>query len=183
MKKFSRRDFLRLMAAGAGSLTLDQMLTACGLKPPSSPPTQIPIQPALTTAAPPTATRAPVTTTPTQVPPSADLVVARGGEPEQLARQALAAFGGMQTFVPQGAKVVIKPNICVAYHTYEYAATTNPWLVGALVKMAFEAGAASVQVFDFPFGGSAEEAYVRSGIAEQVKANGGGMMPCRTSNM
>ena len=29
--------------------------------------------------------------------------------------------------------------------------TTNPWVVGALVKLCLEAGAASVSVFDFPF--------------------------------
>ena len=107
---------------------------------------------------------------------SPDLVVARGSDPEEMVRRALAAYGGMQTFIPKGANVVVKPNICVAYHTYEYAATTNPWLVGALVKLAFEAGAGRVQVFDFPFGGSAQEAYVRSGIEEQVKAAGGEMM-------
>ncbi len=177
MKKFSRRDFLRLLALSAGSLTLDQILIACGLKPTPGLPTQIPISPTLSRTALPNATQPPATAMPTQTPPPADLVVARGGAPETMVRRALEAFGGMKTFVPKGASVVVKPNICVAYHTYEYAATTNPWVVGALVKMAFEAGASRVQVFDFPFGGSAEEAYVRSGIAEQVKANGGEMMP------
>jgi len=178
MKKFSRRDFLRLMTLGAGSLTLDQILIACGLKPVSTlpPPTRTFIPPTNTAVAA-TLASSPSATASSTALPIPDLVVARGGEPEQLVRQALAAFGGIQSFVPKGAKVIVKPNICVAYHTYEYAATTNPWLVGALVKMAFEAGAVSVQVFDYPFGGSAEEAYVRSGIAEQVKANGGQMMP------
>jgi uncharacterized protein (DUF362 family) len=83
----------------------------------------------------------------------------------------------MEKFVMKGSKVIVKPNICVAYHTYEYAATTNPWVVGTLVKMALEAGAGSVQVMDFPFGGSAEEAYSRSGIEEQVTAAGGEMVP------
>jgi uncharacterized protein (DUF362 family) len=64
----------------------------------------------------------------------------------------------------------------VAYHTYEYAATTNPWVVGALVKLCLEAGARSVRVMDSPFGGTAEEAYAISGIAEQVKAAGGEMV-------
>jgi uncharacterized protein (DUF362 family) len=178
MKKLSRRDFLRLLTLSAGTLTLNQLLAACGLKPtpvlPAATPTSLPPTSPIPAAAQRTISPPTTSSTPLHVP---DLVVARGGEPEQLARQALAAFGGMQAFVPKGAKVVVKPNICVAYHTYEYAATTNPWLVGALVKMAFEAGAGSVQVFDFPFGGSAEEAYVRSGIAEQVQANGGEMMP------
>ena len=107
---------------------------------------------------------------------SPDLVVARGGDdPEVLVRRAIAAFGGMEQFIPKGAKVVIKPNICTAYLPYEYASTTNPWVVGALVKMALEAGAGDVTVMDYPFGGSAEDAYVISGIQEQVEAAGGKM--------
>jgi uncharacterized protein (DUF362 family) len=105
-----------------------------------------------------------------------DLVVARSGEPEAMVRQAIAALGGMERFVPRDANVIVKPNICVAYHTYEYAATTNPWVVGAVVKLCLEAGARSVRVLDLPFGGSAEDAYEISGIAEQVKAAGGEMV-------
>jgi uncharacterized protein (DUF362 family) len=107
---------------------------------------------------------------------SPDLVVARGGDdPEVLVRRAIAALGGMEQFIPKGAKVVIKPNICTAYLPYEYASTTNPWVVAALVKLALEAGAGDVTVMDNPFGGSAEDAYVISGIQEQVEAAGGKM--------
>ena len=107
---------------------------------------------------------------------SPDLVVARGGDdPETLVRRAIAALGGMEKFISKGVKVVIKPNICTAYHPYEYASTTNPWVVGALVKLALEAGAGDVTVMDYPFGGSAEDAYVISGIKEQVEAAGGKM--------
>jgi uncharacterized protein (DUF362 family) len=169
MKRFSRRDFLRLMALSAGSLTLNNLVAACGLKPTPSLPTEAPTLSAQMNTAPAAPTAAPLS--------AADLVVARGSDPEEMVRQALAAFGGMQTFVPKGASVVVKPNICVAYNTYEYASTTNPWVVGALVKLALEAGASKVQVFDFPFGGTAEEAYVKCGIEEQVKAAGGEMMP------
>jgi uncharacterized protein (DUF362 family) len=104
-----------------------------------------------------------------------DLVVARGGEPEELVRRAMAALGGMERFVQPGYDVIIKPNICVAYHTYEYAATTNPWVVAGLVKLCWEAGAGRVRVMDYPFGGTPEEAYPRSGIQEQVLAAGGEM--------
>lgn len=105
-----------------------------------------------------------------------DLVVARGGDdPETLVRRAIAALGGMEQFIFKGAKVVIKPNICTAYHSYEYASTTNPWVVGALVKVCLEAGAGNVTVMDYPFGGSAEQAYVISGIKDQVEAAGGKM--------
>ncbi len=103
------------------------------------------------------------------------LVVVRGGEPDALVRRAIEAMGGMGAFVKKGADVIIKPNICVSYHSYEYAATTNPWVVGSLVKMAYEAGAKRVRVMDYPFGGGPEEAYAISGIADQVKAAGGTM--------
>ncbi|CAG0982159.1 hypothetical protein ANAEL_01809 [Anaerolineales bacterium] len=181
MKRFSRRDFLRLMMLGAGSLALSKYLTACGPKPTPILPTYAPTSLPSTTPASTTGlmenTPSPAAATAGTPLSAPDLVVARGSDPEEMVRRALEAYGGMQTFVPKGANVVVKPNICVAYHTYEYAATTNPWLVGALVKLAFEAGAGRVQVFDFPFGGSAQEAYVRSGIEEQVKAAGGEMMP------
>ena len=183
MKKMTRREFLRFMAISLGAATFDHFLTACGLQSTSAPPAAVPTAiPSTSTAAmgtTPAATPATLATEEASATPftKPDLAVARGGEPEEMVRWALAAFGGMETFVPKGARVVVKPNICVAYHTYEYAATTNPWVVGTLVKLAYEAGASRVQVFDFPFGGSAQEAYVRSGIEEQVKAAGGEMMP------
>ncbi len=104
-----------------------------------------------------------------------DLAVARGGEPEALVRSAILALGGMERFVSKGANVIIKPNICVAYHPYEYAATTNPWVVATLVRMCLEAGASKVQVMDNPFGGTEEDCYTASGIKAQVEAAGGQM--------
>jgi len=92
-----------------------------------------------------------------------------------MVQRALAALGGMERFVRPGDDVIVKPNICVGYHTYEYAATTNPWVVAALVRLCLEAGARRVRVMDYPFGGGAEQAYVRSGIQEQVAASGGEM--------
>ncbi len=186
MKRLSRREFLRAAAAGLSAAAIQPLLAACSPEkgaplPPSSPtpgavspsPSAAPSQAQGPTATPGEAVPSPTATSP--APP--DLVVARGGEPEDLVRRAIAALGGMQQFVPQGATVVVKPNICVSYHTYEYAATTNPWVVAALVKLCLEAGAKKVQVFDYPFGGTLEEAYVKSGIAEQVQAAGGEMTP------
>lgn len=190
----NRRRFLRGAAAGLGAVTLNQFLAACGVNEVPPPPTRTALpasptfappptaRPGMPTAIPPTAgqaTSAPTPPEPTASPtslPLPDLVVARSGEPEALVRRAIAALGGMERFVPRDATVIVKPNICVAYHTYEYAATTNPWVVGALVKLCLEAGARSVRVMDYPFGGSAEEAYEISGIAEQVKAAGGEMV-------
>ncbi|MGB8212626.1 MAG: DUF362 domain-containing protein [Anaerolineales bacterium] len=181
MPKLSRRDFIKISAVGLGSLTVGQFLAACGLQPtPVIPPTTVPTSPVPSTPT----TAAPAVTIPgaTAVPPTntaapasyPDLVVAQGGQPEALVRAALAALGGLGRFVPKGADVILKPNICVA-HPYQYAATTNPWVVGALVKLAFETGAARVRVMDYPYGCSAEQGYTISGIKAQVEAQGGEM--------
>ena len=192
MASITRRKFLFTVATGVGAVVLNPLLTACSAKrvppteaplPTTKPPPATPVEPtAAHTDISPAATAAPTaepvgiesvaSATPVVVP---DLVVARQGEPEELVRKALAALGGIERFVPPEASVIIKPNMCNAYHTYEYASTTNPWVVGALVRLCFEGGARRVRVMDNPFAGNAEAAYVKSGIEEQVKAAGGEM--------
>jgi len=117
------------------------------------------------------------TLTPTTRPPT-PVAIARGGEPDQLVRAAVDSLGGMGKFVTSGDEVVIKPNVCVDYLSYEYAATTNPFVVGTLVQLALESGARRVRVMDNPFGQArtAEQAYRTSGIAEQVDQAGGEMV-------
>ncbi len=178
MPEISRRDMLKIAALGLGAVVVNGVLAACGMRSSSTAGTTDSPSP---TAEPTTEpTPAPATPPPSIAPaPSApvpDLVVVRNGEPEALVRRAVASLGGMERFVPKGASVIVKPNICVAYRTYEYAATTNPWVVGTLVKMALEAGAGSVKVLDYPYGGAGADAYVKSGIKEQVEAAGGQMV-------
>ncbi len=103
------------------------------------------------------------------------LAVARGEDPAAITAAALQALGGIERFVKSGYDVIIKPNICTDNYPFEYAATTNPQVVAALVKMALGAGARRVRVMDFPFGGTAASAYARSGIEEAVKTAGGVM--------
>ncbi len=188
MPGLTRREFIRRLAGlGLGTLASSWILGGCGTQEPATavPPAKPSVQPTAVPAMPsevsPTASRtlpSPMSTpVPTAVPTIAypHLAVARGGQPEELVRAAMAALGGMERFVQPGDDVIIKPNICVAYHTFEYAATTNPWVVAELVRMCLEAGARRVRVMDSPFGGGPEEAYVRSGIQEQVAAVGGQM--------
>jgi len=194
MKSLTRREFLRLVAASSGSIALNRLLAACGIDPltvtpelnTTQLPTKLPVptntsQPHTVTAPQttplePTSTSTPVQPTSTATPPgSPDLVVARNGDPKSLVRRAIAAMGGMQQFVPKNADVIIKPNICVSFLKYEYGATTNPWVVGELVKLAFEAGARRVRVMDHTWRREMTEAYINSGIAEQVEAAGGEM--------
>ena len=145
--------------------------------PTAVPPTATAIPPTATVAAVPTA--AP-TVAPTAAAPAAAgayLAVARGAnaDPREITRRAIAAIGGIERFVKKGNDVIIKPNICTAYYPFEYAATTNPEVVAALVQLCLEAGAKRVRVMDFPFGGSAQDSYGRSGIGAAVKAAGGAM--------
>ncbi|MDP3450170.1 MAG: DUF362 domain-containing protein [Anaerolineaceae bacterium] len=171
MKDPSRREFLRNLMLGATTLAAQPILASCGVKP--VPETQVPTVTLAATelASTETATEA-ATETQNQYP---YLVMTRGSDAEQMVRQGMQALGGMERFMKSGADVIIKPNICVGYYSYEYAATTNPWVVAALVKMCLEAGAKRVRVMDYPFGGTGEQCYKISGIADLVTAAGGEM--------
>jgi len=103
------------------------------------------------------------------------LAVARGEDPAVITERALVALGGIERFVKKDADVIIKPNICTDFYPYEYGATTNPVVVATLVKLALGAGAKRVRVMDYPFGGTAQSAYAKSGIEDAVKAVGGEM--------
>ncbi|MGQ9492055.1 MAG: DUF362 domain-containing protein [Anaerolineae bacterium] len=98
-----------------------------------------------------------------------------GADPTELVRRALQAMGGTERFVRRGADVIVKPNIGSSYHGPEYAATTNPQVVAALVALCLAAGAKRVRVMDYPFGGSPQACYANSGIAAAVAAIGGQM--------
>lgn len=188
MNELSRRNFLRLLAASLGSLggiylagcmNQEKLLLKSNSSEKIGPTAFLP-DPTVTNLSPEATlqqTDEPVDTpspSPTMAYP--DLAVARNGDPEDMVRKAVEALGGMNRFVKSGDQVIVKPNICVAYHGYKYAATTNPWVVGAIVKLALEAGAKRVRVLDFPFGGTAEQAYAVSGIKDEVNKAGGKMV-------
>jgi uncharacterized protein (DUF362 family) len=152
MTKLTRRQFLITGAATAGAALLG---VGCSSQP------------------------APTSEGRREVPvPASDqayLAVARGADPAEITKTALAALGGIERFVKSGDDVIIKPNICVDYHPPEYAATTNPTVVATLVSLCLGAGAKRVRVMDTPFGGTPESAYVVTGIGDAVKAAGGEM--------
>ena len=201
MPPLSRRDFLRVASTWASALILGEVLSACSEQTPALPAAEDPTQLPTTSPAPDRATQLPTISQPSATPqvesitqtpppeptaaqpswtatpqPSPDLVVVRNGEPEELVRRALAALGGMEKFVPPGADVIVKPNICVGYLSYEYAATTNPWVVGTLVKLCYAAGARRVRVMDHTWRREMAEGYVTSGIQAEVEGAGGEMV-------
>ena len=104
-----------------------------------------------------------------------DMAVARGSSasPTALVQAAIGALGGMEVFVKPGDDVIIKPNIVAADHSYEYAAYTNPEVVGAITALCVEAGAGRVRMMDRPAGGTGEQVYARSGIGDAVTRAGG----------
>ena len=61
-----------------------------------------------------------------------------------LVREALEHLGGMRAFTP-GQTVLIKPNQTV-YYAADEGCTTDPLVVGAVIRLAKEAGAAKAQV-------------------------------------
>jgi uncharacterized protein (DUF362 family) len=101
-----------------------------------------------------------------------ELTVAQGetAAPGALVERALADLGGMGRFVSRGDTVVVKPNIAWD-RLPEHAATTNPDVVAAIVRMCLAAGAGSVIVTDVSCN-EAEACFDRSGIAAAARAAG-----------
>ena len=62
-----------------------------------------------------------------------------------LVESALNELGGITQFVRPGATVLLKPNQTV-YYSAEEGCTTDPLVVGALIRLARQAGARRVQV-------------------------------------
>ena len=64
---------------------------------------------------------------------------------ESLVDEALKLLGGISQFVKPGSTVLIKPNQTV-YYSAEEGCTTDPLVVGALIRIVQRAGAARVQI-------------------------------------
>lgn len=159
MKPLTRREVLQWLAGGAVSYVALRNAgdggTRAALAAPPAPPTPWwQIMPAT----------------------ASHVAIARGGDPAEITRRAVAALGGMERFVKRGQRVIVKPNMCHVTGGVEFATTTNPQVVAALVAMALAAGAKEVQVMDAPFSGQVKQVYARSGIADAVKAAGGKMV-------
>ncbi len=101
---------------------------------------------------------------------SVDIAVARGRDVAAMVQKALAAMGGIESFVRPGERVVIKPN--VGWNRLPaQAANTNPEIVAEVARLVIAAGAAEVWVTDNPVN-NAERCFARSGIADAVRKAG-----------
>ncbi len=95
------------------------------------------------------------------------LAVAEGKDYAAIARNAVAALGGIGKFVKKGNVVVVKPNIGWDRRP-EYAATTHPAVIKAIVEDCLAAGAKKVKIFDNTCN-DARRCYENSGIHEALK--------------
>lgn len=80
---------------------------------------------------------------------SADIAAFTGSDIESNVRAAVGAIGGIEAFVKKGDNVAIKPNLSFA-SPVERAATTNPEVIRAVIKLCQEAGAKRIIVVDHP---------------------------------
>jgi uncharacterized protein (DUF362 family) len=104
------------------------------------------------------------------------LSVAEGTDYNALVSRVLSPLGGLGAFIKKGDRVVVKPNIGWD-RTTEQAANTHPLVVKALVKLALEAGAGQVLVFDNPCN-EERRCYVNSGIKAAVESLGDRRAAC-----
>lgn len=158
--KLERREFLRKVGAWAGGLLLAGGLGAlagCGGKTGLSKKAVPGTSPAASTA--------PATSS------VADLAVATGQGPGQMARKAVDALGGMGRFVKPGNVVVVKPNASFMDGP-ESGTSTHPEVVGQVVTMCREAGASRVIVMDHCLRGSPQVCLSGNGIGEAARQAG-----------
>lgn len=104
------------------------------------------------------------------------LVWANGTDYEALVVRLLKPLGGIKAFVKPGHKVVVKPNIGWDRNPAQ-SANTHPLVVKTLVRLALDAGASAVMVFDRTCNDS-RRCYANSGIAEAVAAVGDKRATC-----
>jgi uncharacterized protein (DUF362 family) len=99
-----------------------------------------------------------------------NMVVVRGGSPAQLTEAALKAYGGIESFVSRGDRVVLKPNVGWD-RVPQQAANTNPELVRTVVELCLSAGASEVVVTDVSCN-DPRRCFKRSGIAKSAESAG-----------
>ena len=102
---------------------------------------------------------------------TADIASITGSDIESRVRAAVAAVGGMESYVKKGDQVALKPNLSFA-SPVKRATTTNPEVLRAVIKLCLEAGAKGVAVLDHPL----QDASVigsKAEVAQMVKETKG----------
>jgi uncharacterized protein (DUF362 family) len=77
------------------------------------------------------------------------IVAVAKGKPSELVKKAVDALGGIQKFVKQGDRVVLKANMGFP-NPPEWGTTTHPDIVKATAQLCLDAGAQRVIIIDHP---------------------------------
>ena len=100
---------------------------------------------------------------------------------KELAKKTFEAVGGINRFVSKGDVVVVKPNISWARGP-DLAATTNPQVLEAVIRMAFSAGAKKVRIADNTIL-NARRCFALTGAGMVAKKTGADLIYPRSSLM
>ena len=96
--------------------------------------------------------------------------IVRGGNRSEALELSLKSIGGIQAFIKNGDRVLLKVNAAFASPPM-LSATTHPDTVAALTRLCFKAGAASVTVTDNPINDPAS-CFRLTGIEEAARSAG-----------
>ena len=100
---------------------------------------------------------------------------------KELTRKTFEAAGGMNRFVSKGDVVVIKPNVSWA-RAPQFAATTHPEVLEAVVELCQEAGAKKVRIADNTIH-DARRCFAVTGVGMVAKKTGADLIYPRSSLM
>jgi uncharacterized protein (DUF362 family) len=103
-------------------------------------------------------------------PGSAKMAIVRGADRGAMFERGIKALGGMEAFIRQGDRVLVKVNAAFATPA-SLGATTHPDLLAAVAGLCFKAGAAQVLVTDNPIN-NPDSCFGTSGLAEAARAAG-----------
>jgi uncharacterized protein (DUF362 family) len=98
------------------------------------------------------------------------MTIVKGLDRVKTINRGLEALGGIETFVKQGDRVLLKVNAAFATPPI-LSATTNPQLVAEVARLCYKAGAAAVVVTDNPINDPAS-CFSLTGIGEAAQLAG-----------
>ncbi len=104
-----------------------------------------------------------------------------GYDVKQLTRKTFEAAGGISKFISKGDVVAIKPNISWARRP-EMAASTNPYVLQAVIELCQEAGANKVRIADHTIH-DARRCFALTGAGMVAKNTGADLIYPRSSLM
>ena len=102
--------------------------------------------------------------------PRGKMSIVKGLDRVKTINRGLEALGGMETFVKQGDRVLLKVNAAFATPPI-LSATTNPQLVAEIARLCYKAGASTVVVTDNPINDPAS-CFSLTGIEEAAQLAG-----------